>query len=461
MKKITLALLLIGCSSNDLPQISENIVRQSHVNDPRTALYVDLVPRNSGGTVTNLAGGLGTTINRWTTSYIDEILIGDPTDINKWNSTGQNQLFETNDIQVLELDSSQVARFGPTEELLLGEGDGDPTVGPDITFTGDGSISAETDMILFLDANNDSTSDSLSIRQNGKTTGASTEVFTIAENGRQDWPDGTNPMRLFSPIQAIIGIDSDNNSADSTLLGVEFFKNGAATRMAKIMETDSGGGGALALGSVNVESDQILKACMSSDCSAFFFIREELTTSHFGLTYDDGGTNNGMIIDNEDSSPSGSDLIQLSFSGNADVTGETFVKFNDTLTIGSITAATATTVAYNTTSDARLKQNEKPLPNPIEILMKINMYEFEWKEDGNLGHGAYAQELQKVYPMAVSGDPSGDPRENPMGVDYSKLVPVLVASVQKINQDNELLKAQISALKEIIEKRNKRDWRRD
>lgn len=48
----------------------------SEHNGIKEALGVDLVPRNVSGVPTDVAGGLGTTVFRWATSYINKLFIG-------------------------------------------------------------------------------------------------------------------------------------------------------------------------------------------------------------------------------------------------------------------------------------------------------------------------------------------------------------------------------------------------
>jgi hypothetical protein len=42
-----------------------------------------------------------------------------------------------------------------------------------------------------------------------------------------------------------------------------------------------------------------------------------------------------------------------------------------------------TTTAYNTSSDYRLKEDTKPVLNPIDRLMQLNPINFAWKADGS------------------------------------------------------------------------------
>jgi hypothetical protein len=69
--------------------------------------------------------------------------------------------------------------------------------------------------------------------------------------------------------------------------------------------------------------------------------------------------------------------------------------------IGSITQSGTTAVAYNTTSDHRLKENVRPA-NAARF-MDIEFVDFEWI-DGRHDCGVIADQLQSVYPDLVFGE---------------------------------------------------------
>ena len=89
-----------------------------------------------------------------------------------------------------------------------------------------------------------------------------------------------------------------------------------------------------------------------------------------------------------------------------------------------------TTVAYNTSSDRRLKENITDADDAGSKVDAIQVRKFDWIADGShQDYGMIAQELQSVAPEAVSGDADSDEM---MGVDYSKLVPMLVKEIQSL-----------------------------
>jgi len=98
-------------------------------------------------------------------------------------------------------------------------------------------------------------------------------------------------------------------------------------------------------------------------------------------------------------------------------------------TVGSI-SNTTTATAYNTSSDQRLKENIVDAPSASDDIDAIQVRSFDWKADGShQKYGMVAQELQSVAPEAVS---EGETEEDMMGVDYSKLVPMLVKEIQSL-----------------------------
>jgi len=97
--------------------------------------------------------------------------------------------------------------------------------------------------------------------------------------------------------------------------------------------------------------------------------------------------------------------------------------------VGSISVGTTSTT-YNTSSDYRLKENITDADDAGSKIDAIQVRQFDWIADGShQDYGMIAQELQTVAPEAVSSHPDGDEM---MGVDYSKLVPMLIKEVQSL-----------------------------
>jgi hypothetical protein len=95
---------------------------------------------------------------------------------------------------------------------------------------------------------------------------------------------------------------------------------------------------------------------------------------------------------------------------------------------GSINVTDAST-SYATTSDYRIKEDFKDF-NGLEKLTNIKVYDFKFKDLDERMDGVIAHELQEVLPYAVYGEKDGVKFQS---VDYSKLVPVLVKSIQELS----------------------------
>jgi len=143
----------------------------------------------------------------------------------------------------------------------------------------------------------------------------------------------------------------------------------------------------------------------------------------------------GNLLVGTTSAASGFKLQVNGGAGNARYTnintgGSTFDQFRfDGGLIGSITTNGVTT-SYNTSSDQRLKENIVDAPSASDDIDAIQVRSFDWKADGShQKYGMVAQELQGVAPEAVSGDADS---EDMMGVDYSKLVPMMLKEIQSL-----------------------------
>ena len=101
-----------------------------------------------------------------------------------------------------------------------------------------------------------------------------------------------------------------------------------------------------------------------------------------------------------------------------------------TNTLGTITQNGTTGVLYNTSSDERLKENIADSADAGSKIDAIQIRQFDWKSDGShQDYGVIAQELVEVAPEAVH---QPEDSEDMMGVDYSKLVPMLIKEVQSL-----------------------------
>jgi hypothetical protein len=124
-------------------------------------------------------------------------------------------------------------------------------------------------------------------------------------------------------------------------------------------------------------------------------------------------------------SDAGGQYVQRQNNGNF----STF--YQGTTNVGSI-SVTGSTTSYNTSSDQRLKENIADADDSGFKVDAIQVRQFDWKANGShQDYGMVAQELVEVAPEAVSVP---EDSEEMMGVDYSKLVPMLIKEIQSLRQ---------------------------
>jgi Chaperone of endosialidase len=97
---------------------------------------------------------------------------------------------------------------------------------------------------------------------------------------------------------------------------------------------------------------------------------------------------------------------------------------------GSISAVNASTVAYNTTSDQRLKE-DLGVADDLTALRAVVVHDFVWSAHGGHDRGVFAQEAHPVFPRAVCKGSDGDDLSKPWMTDYSKFVPDLIVGWQE------------------------------
>ena len=116
-------------------------------------------------------------------------------------------------------------------------------------------------------------------------------------------------------------------------------------------------------------------------------------------------------------------------------------------------------IAYQTSSDYRLKENEVLITDGIEKIKQLKPYRFNFKETPDKTvQGFFAHEVETIVPSAVSGTKdavhlkdnetegikAGD--IDPQQMDYAKLTPLLTAALKEAITEIESLKTRLDAL---------------
>ncbi len=129
----------------------------------------------------------------------------------------------------------------------------------------------------------------------------------------------------------------------------------------------------------------------------------------------------------------------ISSQNSANNTGGAFHQFlNYVGTVcGSISQPTATTTAYNTASDYRLKTNVLPMTGALDRVRLLKPCTYTWLSDGVDAEGFIAHELQGVIPVAVTGSKDAEDKcGNPIyqSMDATFVVPLLTAAIQELSE---------------------------
>jgi len=165
----------------------------------------------------------------------------------------------------------------------------------------------------------------------------------------------------------------------------------------------------------------------------------------FTIPVRSGVNNPGMHIYGDSQGNSNPFLGFTSTSSSSSITTK-FIRFYHNSTLcGTIQKKfNANEVQYLTTSDYRLKEDLKPF-KALDTICKVNVYNFKWKdiEGDNVNYGVLAHELQELIPEVVAGEKDEVTEEGEaelQGVDYSKLVPHLIQSIQELKAEIDKLK---------------------
>ena len=196
---------------------------------------------------------------------------------------------------------------------------------------------------------------------------------------------------------------------------------------------------------------------------------------------------NGEVSCNDDAIDIGTNVFKCKGAENNDVAifihkntsgNENLLRFKDgdQTSCGTVSINTDNnTVAYNTSSDYRLKENEVAITDGITKVKTLKPYRFNWKSNasGDKVDGFFAHEAMAVVPESVQGEKDGfekyrEQQEKPdnknvgdfkldgdgnkipeyQQIDQAKLVPVLTAALKEAIAKIETLETKVQALED-------------
>ena len=176
------------------------------------------------------------------------------------------------------------------------------------------------------------------------------------------------------------------------------------------------------------------------------------------ISIDEGRFNNNINVSGASSTSTFAGDVtvegQLTVQGDISLDGEvvgvtTFANLNVTgiATVGFLTATNAsvagiiTATDFNALSDRRVKENIRPIEQPLDKVAKLNGVQYTFVNSGKPSVGVIAQEVEKVFPELIAGT-------FPKSVNYNGLVGLLIESVKELKEQNEELKRRLDKLEE-------------
>lgn len=132
-------------------------------------------------------------------------------------------------------------------------------------------------------------------------------------------------------------------------------------------------------------------------------------------------------------------------NGSFDNSYFTVFKYNGNVWGGIVRSGSS--VAYNTMSDYRLKENVVPMESASERVKALKPSRFNFLTDSRTVDGFLAHEVQEVVPEAVTGTKDAveeDGSARYQGIDQSKLVPLLTKALQEALERIEALESVVN-----------------
>jgi hypothetical protein len=177
-------------------------------------------------------------------------------------------------------------------------------------------------------------------------------------------------------------------------------------------------------------------------------VADDMTAGALHVAKNATTTSPTMIVDDADSSvESGSICMAVMFSNDNSFSGAKYISFRDLGgEQGSVSGDGAGSVAYNTSSDMRLKTNIQDTASQWDTIKALQVRDYEWIANGNEETGFIAQEIYEQIPKVVHVGGEEATKE-PWSVDYGRITPQLTKALQEAMARIETLETELAKLK--------------
>ena len=193
---------------------------------------------------------------------------------------------------------------------------------------------------------------------------------------------------------------------------------------------------------MRISSDRVLLVNTTADAA------DDMTANACHIASNATTTRPTLIVDDSDTSvESGSICMAVMFSNDNSFSGGKYISFRDLGgEQGSVSGDGAGSVAYNTSSDMRLKTNIQDTASQWDTIKALQVRDYEWIANGNEETGFIAQEIHEQIPQVVHVGGEEAAKE-PWSVDYGRITPQLTKALQEAMARIETLESELAKLK--------------